>query len=287
METMISLKGMYDLHVHASPSIARRKCTALEALKLASNEGMGGFLLLDHTYNTVVVAQVLNEMGYETKVFGSILLNESVGGFNPSVVEIAIGLGTKEIQMPTYSAQSHKEKYGDDQKNFPYQKKSKGIYILDNRGRLISEVEEILQIIKGSESFLGTGHLSIAEIAALVGRAKELKIRVLVNSVSTDIIDMPISIQKELADDNVFMEHDYAVLTDIVHKKTPIESVVEQIRAVGAGRCVIATDAGQVQIPNLIDGLKDFVRRLLENGISEKELDLMTRKNPRILLGIS
>jgi hypothetical protein len=287
METMISLKGMYDLHVHASPSIARRKCTALEALKLASNEGMGGFLLLDHTYNTVVVAQVLNEMGYETKGFGSILLNESVGGLNPSAVEIAIGLGTKEIQMPTYSAQSHKEKYGDDQKNFPYQKKSKGIHILDNRDRLIPEVEEILQIIKGSESFLGTGHLSTAEIAALVGRAKELKIRVLVNSVSTDIIDMPISIQKELADDNVFMEHDFAVLTDIVHKKTPIESVVEQIRAIGAGRCVIATDAGQVQIPNLIDGFKDFVRRLLENGISENELDLMTRKNPRILLGIS
>lgn len=283
---MVSLKGMYDLHVHASPSIARRKFTALEALELASNEGMGGFLLLDHTYNTVVVAQVLNEMGYETRVFGSIILNESVGGVNPSVVEIAIGLGTKEIQMPTYSAQSHKEKYGDDQKNFPYQKKSEGIHILDNRGRLISEVEEILQMIKGSESFLGTGHLSIAEIVTLVDRAKGLKIRVLVNSVSTDIIDLPISIQKELIDDNVFMEHDYAVLTDIVHKKTPIESVVEQIRAVGPGRCVIATDAGQVQIPNLIDGLKDFVRRLLENGITETELDLMARKNPRVLLGI-
>jgi hypothetical protein len=287
MDTMISLKGMYDLHVHAFPSIARRKFTALEALKLASDEGMGGFLLLDHTYNTVAVAQVLNEMGYETKVFGSILLNESVGGLIPSVVETAIGLGTKQIQMPTYSAQSHKEKYGDDQKSFPYQKKSKGIHILDGRGRLIPEVEEILQIIKGSESFLGTGHLSIAEIEALVGRARELKIRVLVNSASTDIIDMPVSIQSELADDNVFMEHDYAVLTDIVHEKTPIESVVEQIRAVGPERCVIATDAGQPQNPDLIDELKDFVLQLLKNGIGENEIDLMTRKNPRILLGIS
>lgn len=287
METMISLKGMYDLHVHAAPSIARRKFTALEALKLASQEGMGGFLLLDHTYNTVVVAQVLNEMGYETKVFGSILLNESVGGLNPSVVETAIQLGTKQIQMPTYSAQSHKEKYGDDQKIFPYQKKSKGVYILDNRGRLISEVEEILQVIKGADSFLGTGHLSIAEIEALVVRAKELKIRVMVNSVSTDMIEMPIPIQKKLADDNIFMEHDYAVLTDVVRKKTPIESVVEQIRAVGAERSVIATDAGQPQNPNLIEELKDFIRQLLKNGMTENELDLMTRKNPKTLLNIS
>jgi hypothetical protein len=287
MEAMISLQGMYDLHVHASPSIARRKLTALEALKLASNEGMGGFLLLDHTYNTVVVARVLNELGYETKVFGSILLNESVGGLNPSVVETAIQLGTKQIEMPTYSARNHKEKYGDDQKLFPYQKKSKGVSILNDKNRIISEVDEILQLLKGTESFLGTGHLSITEIEALVDRAKEFNVRVLVNSVSTDIIDLPIEIQKKLADDDVFMEHDYMVLTESVHKKTPIETIVEQIRAVGAERCVIATDSGQPNIPNLVIGLQDFIRQLLQSGITENELDFMTRKNPRILLGLS
>ena len=287
METMISLQGRYDLHVHASPSLARRKLTALEALKLASDEGMGGFLLLDHTYNTVVVAQVLNELGYGTKVFGTIMLNESVGSLNPSVVETAIQLGTKQIQMPTYSAQNHKEKYGDDQKIFPYQKKSKGISVVDQRGKLVSEVEEILQILKGSHSFLGTGHLSVAEIEVLVDRAKELNVSVLVNSVSTDMTYMPIEIQKKLAYDNVFMEHDYMALTEIVHEKTPIESIVEQIRAVGAERCVIATDAGQPIVPDLVTGLKDFIKRLLENGISENELDFMTRKNPRNLLGVS
>ena len=287
MEAMISLEGMYDLHVHASPSIARRKLTAIEALKLASSEGMSGFLLLDHTYNTVVVAQVLNELGYGTKVFGSILLNESVGGLNPSVVETAIQLGTKQIEMPTYSARNHKEKYGDDQKIFPYQTKSKGIHMLDDTGRLISEVDDILQLLKGTQSFLGTGHLSMAEIEALVGRAKELDVRVLVNSVSTDMTELPIAVQKKLAGDNVFMEHDYIVLTESVHKKTLIESVVEQIRAVGAERCVIATDSGQPNLPNLIDGMKDFVRRLMQNGISDRELDLMTRRNPRSILGVS
>ncbi|OGP69047.1 MAG: hypothetical protein A2169_11545 [Deltaproteobacteria bacterium RBG_13_47_9] len=283
----ISLEGMFDLHVHASPSIMRRRFSALEALKLASAEGMGGFLLLDHTYNTTVIAQILNEMGCRTQVFGAILLNESVGGLNPSVVEAAIQLGTKQIEMPTYSARSHREKYGDDQKNFPYQKRVKGIYILDDRGRLISEVEDILQLLKGSHTFLGTGHLSIPEIEALIDRTRELTVPVLVNSVSTDIIDMPIDVQRELAGDHVFMEHDYAILTEIVHRKTEVGSVVEQIRAVGAERCVIGTDTGQLILPDLVDGLKNFIRQLLENGISENELDLMTRKNPRTLLGIS
>jgi hypothetical protein len=80
MAANISLKGMFDMHVHASPSVAPRKCNAVEAVRLGSAEGMGGILLLDHTYNTTVVAQVVNEMGHGTRAFGSILLNESVGG---------------------------------------------------------------------------------------------------------------------------------------------------------------------------------------------------------------
>jgi predicted metal-dependent phosphotriesterase family hydrolase len=95
---------------------------------------------------------------------------------------------------------------------------------------------------------------------------------------------MPIEIQKQPAGDGVFMEHDYAVLTDLVHKKTPIESVIEQIRPVGSGRCVIATDAGQPINPDLIAGLKDFIARLIAKGITEDEVDLMARKNPKILL---
>jgi hypothetical protein len=287
MGSMPSLKGMYDLHVHASPSIAKRKFTALEALKLTSSEEMAGFLLLDHTYNTAMVAQVLNELAYKAKAFGSILLNESVGGLDPNVVEVAIQLGTKQIQMPTYSSQNHKEKYGDDQKIFPYQKKSKGVRIIDGQGKLIPEVEEILQIIRNSNSFLGTGHLSIEEIVKLVKRAKELKVKVLVNSVSTDMVDIPADIQKQLADENIFMEHDYAVLTDIVHKKTPIESIVRQIRTVGPERCVIATDAGQPSNPDLVSALRDFIQGLTASGIRENELDLLARKNPKCLLGIS
>ena len=292
METKISLKDMYDVHVHTSPSIARRKSTGVEALKLASSEEMAGFVLLDHTYNTEVVAKVLNELGYGAKVFGSILLNESVGGLNPSVVEAAIGLGTKQIQMPTYSTRNHEETMGDDVKTFPYKKRMKGVYVLDDRGRLIPEVEDILQLITGSQSFLGTGHLSAREAEVLVSRAKELKIRVLVNGASngsgSESLDFPIPSQKRMAGDHVFMEHDYGVIIRTVQKRrTPIESLVEQIRAVGAEHCVIATDAGQLEFPDFVSGLREFIKRLTEKGITEKEIDLMTRQNPRVLLGLS
>ena len=115
---MITLEGMYDLHIHPAPSIQKRRFTALEAVKLANQEGMAGLLFLDHTYNTTTMAETINEIGFKTKAFGSIMLNEAVGGLNPSVVEIAIALGTKQIQMPTYSSKAHQDAYGDDQKSF-------------------------------------------------------------------------------------------------------------------------------------------------------------------------
>lgn len=286
MEKTISLEGMYDLHVHASPSIVRRRLTSIDVMKAATSEGMAGVMLLDHTYNTAVVAQVVNELGLRAKAYGAILLNESVGGINPSVVETALQLGTHQIQMPTYSSQSHKEKYGDDQKIFPYQKKSKGIRILDERGRLIAPVEEILEVMKRGNSFLGTGHLGHDEVRALVKRAEALKIRVVVTSVSTDIVDLPTEMQKELASDRVFMEHDYSALSEMAHVKTPVESIVHQIRSIGAERCVLGTDTGQMVMPDLIAGMKDFIGKLMAAGITEGELDLMLRKNPPIVLGL-
>ena len=284
---MISLRGMYDLHVHAAPSIVRRKFTALEALKLASGEEMAGILLVDHAYNTESMAQALNELGYGAKIFGAIFLNEAVGGVNPSVVEAALGIGTKMIQMPTYSARNHAEKFGSNQKNFPYKTRMKGIYILDDRGRLIPEVEEVLGLLKGSGSFLGTGHLSALEMEVLSRRAESLKVRVIVNGASNESTGLSVSAQKKMANDYVFMEHDYAVLVRVSEKRTPIESVVEQIRGVGAGRCVIATDAGQMAFPDAVSCMREFLKELMETGVTEKEIDLMTRENPRLLLGIS
>ncbi|MFC1910239.1 DUF6282 family protein [Chloroflexota bacterium] len=284
---MISLEGMYDLHIHPAPSIQRRRFTALQALKLAHEEKMAGIMCLDHTYNTTVVADTINELGLVPKAYGAIFLNEAVGALSPSVVEIALGLGTKQIQMPTYSSKAHYDAYGDDQKIFPYKNRMKPLYILDDNSRLINEVEEILLLMKGSRSFIGTGHLSVMEIDILISRAKEMGVKVLVNSASTDMPGIPLDAQKKWADDLVFMEHDYMAITEVPHHTTPIEAVVEQIRAVGAERCVLGSDAGNMKLPDNVTAMRDFIGRLIEAGLTEKEIDIMTKINPKLILGVS
>jgi hypothetical protein len=284
---MVSLEGMYDLHVHPAPSIQRRRFSALEAVKLANEERMAGVLFLDHTYNTTMMADTINEMGFRTKAFGSIMLNEAVGGLSPSVVEIALALGTKQIQMPTYSSKAHFDAYGDDQKIFPYKTRVKPFYVLDDRGRLIPEVEEILELMKGTNSFLACGHLSTLEVHAIVRRSKELGLKVIASSVSTDMPGYPLDDQKKWADAGAFMEHTYMALTDLPHVRTPITTIVGQIRAVGAERCVLGTDSGNMKLPDNVTAMRDFIACLIEAGLSDRELDLIARRNPRIVLGIS
>jgi hypothetical protein len=283
---MISLEGMYDLHMHPAPSIQKRKFTALESVRLGSEERMGGLLFLDHTYNTQSMADTINEMDLRTKAFGAIMLNEAVGGLSPSVVEIALALGTKQIQMPTYSSRNHQNMYGDDQKIFPYKKRVKPYFILGEKGRLLSQVEEILKLIKGTNSVLGCGHLSVAEVDVLVKRARELGCRVLANTVSTDMPDYPVDAQKRWADQGVFIEHAYMAITEVPHVTVPVERIVEQIRTVGAEWCVLGTDSGNMRLPDNVTALRNFVERLMGAGITEKEIDLMSRRNPRIVLGI-
>jgi len=284
---MISLEGMYDFHSHPAPSIQKRKFTSLEALKSANEEKMGGIFLLDHTYNTTMVADTINEMGFDAKAYGCIMLNEAVGGLNPSVVEIALALGTKQIQMPTYSSKAHVDAYGDDQKIFPYKKRAKPAYILDDKGHLIPEVQEILDLVKGMDAIIGSGHLSTQEVDVLVKRVRELGITFVANTVSTDMPGYPIEAQKNWADENVFMEHAYMAVTEVPHVTMPVSAVVEQIRAVGAERCLIGTDAGNMKLPDNVNALKDFIGRLIKAGLTDNEIDIIARKNPKIALGIS
>jgi microsomal dipeptidase-like Zn-dependent dipeptidase len=152
---------------------------------------------------------------------------------------------------------------------------------------LIQEIEDILELARKANCFIGSGHLTTSEVDALVRRVNELGCRMMANSVSTDMPGYPLDIQKQWASDLVFMEHDYLATTEVPHITTPIATVVEQIRAVGVERCVLGTDAGNMKLPDNVASMKDFLNRLIQGGLKDKEIDLITRKNPRILLGVS
>jgi len=50
---------------------------------------------------------------------------------------------------------------------------------------------------------------------------------------------------------------------------------------------VLGTDSGNMRLPDNVTALRNFVEKLMAAGITENEIDRMTRVNPPIVLGIA
>jgi hypothetical protein len=59
------------------------------------------------------------------------------------------------------------------------------------------------------------------------------------------------------------------------------------MKAVGPERCILGSDMGQVTNPVHTEALKLFYAGLLKAGITQHELDLMSRRNPATLLELN
>ena len=62
--------------------------------------------------------------------------------------------------------------------------------------------------------------------------------------------------------------------------------MADAIKLIGPQHCVMGTDFGQADNPVAAEGLKMFIKAMLENGISEKDIETMVKKNPAKLLKI-
>ena len=64
------------------------------------------------------------------------------------------------------------------------------------------------------------------------------------------------------------------------------DQFVAQLREVGPENVALSTDLGQPGNPVHADGLNVIVGRLMEAGITQTEIDVMTKRNPAWFLGL-
>ncbi len=273
------LQGIIDMHVHSAPDIFPRKLDGIDLVKKMKSVGIGGVLLKSHHTLTADMAWLIRKIEPDFEVHGSVTLNiPATGGLNPQAVETAIKLGAKEVWMPTISSAHHMRYEGNDP--------SKGLTILNKNGEMIPEVVEILNMIADADIILGTGHLSVDECTELVDTARRIGVKkILITHPEWEMIKTPVEVQVELARKGAFLEHCHYATTELGGKLNPRE-IALQIRAVGAEHCVMATDHGHKLISDPIDGMRDYIEEMMKCGISEREIEKMTKENPRQLLGI-
>lgn len=291
------MRDVIDLHLHASPDIFARPFDECELARQARDVGYRALLFKSHAVTNADRMRYVRQIVPGIEVYGGVVLNYSVGGINPEAVEAALSWNAKEVWMPNMSAQHHVEIAGSAtylehrnlrkiSKEKKHTKEAKGIYILDSEGKVIPEVYEVLDLIADADIILGTCHLSQKETFALVKVAKERGVnKILQTHAESKFNNLSAEEQVELANMGAIIEHDSSSLWPTNVRYDPF-LMAKSIKRVGAERCVMSTDLGQFITPNPIEGMRIFIKIMIHCGISEKEIEIMTKKNPAQLLDL-
>lgn len=285
------LAGVIDLHVYASPSVYNERAfTEIELASQAREVGYQGLLFKDHQTINADRAQYVRAMVPGIEVHGGVVLNHAVGGLNPEAVEAAIGYGAKCVWMPSLHAAGHQAFYGSlEYSNMSMRfvgprRPLRGITIFDDDQKILSEVYDILSMIRDADIILGMGQLTSEEIFELVRAARGMGMtKLLVEHVEAPVTKRTPEEQAQLVEMGATIQHAYAV---VFYQETTIREIADGIKRHGASSGVLATDCGNVYNPHPIEAMRLFITTLMRAGITRDEIVLMTQKIPASLLNL-
>jgi hypothetical protein len=283
--------GAIDLHVHANPDVFGRNMDDIDVARLAKAKGMRGIVLKNHVSETASRASLLMKVVPGLEVWGGIVLNKAVGGVNPDAVEWMhrmYGGRGKFVWLPTFEADKHVRTLAKPD--------ARGLVVAPG-GRVTPEMEAILKIIARENLVLATGHVHPDEILAVVRRARELGIKnILVNHGLTNVPGLSMAQAKLLVEMGAAIEVAFlhfragpkATLPFLTYwAQVNAKSVAQAVKTLGAQNLVLSSDVGQSGNTSHPDGLEMAIGELKVEGVSDADIELMTRRNPARLLGLS
>lgn len=283
------LAGVIDMQIHLAPDIVQRSSSETIFEKVARETQFFGWLSKCHHLTTAGRQLIIPQSKDGPRFFGSIALNNSMGGLNPYAVEVALKLGASEVWMPTLDAQNHVNSFGqatlptfkplETPKSFSAPP-AKPITVLDSSGALKEEAKQVIETMKGSEAILGTGHLSYIEIEQLIDYANKVGVKhTLITHPEFRATNFSKEQQRRLVDKGAYLEH--CATTDYNARL-----IVENIRFVGASHCILSSDSGQAQKGHPLDAFYDFIEAIQAEGMGKEEIQKMTIDNPKKLLRV-
>ncbi len=256
----------------------------IEVAKIAKAMGMRGLVLKSHWEPTAMLAYLARKEVPGLEVFGGICLSRAVGGINPAAVEemakMTGGWG-RVVWMPTLDAENVRR---NAKSNLPFTSVSRN-------GELLPEVKEVLAVIARNKLVLATGHSSPEEDLMLVkeGRRMGVEHMIVTHPMSNSVL-MSVPQMQEAAKNGAFIELVYVptLTKESINRKAQfsIADVANVIRKVGPEFVILSTDLGQVGFPPPPEGLATYIEELRGQGITQRELDRMTKENPARLLGL-
>jgi hypothetical protein len=286
------MRGAIDLHCHTAPAIFNRLLDDVELARVAVDYGMRANVLKDHDMITCGRAYHANKIIPGVESIGCVILNRSIGGLNPYVVDTGIKYGAKMVFMPTNHSKWHEEYYNTP--DYPGLKRAgkqlggEGITILDQNAQIKPEVLKILDLIAEADVCLGTGHLTRDEIFALVDEAVKRNVtKISVTHANWALTKLSLEDQKKLMAKGAYIEYVALTLLSPVFHEQQLSEFCKWIMEFKGEQLTLGSDLGQVYGPPAPEGIRMVVAAFLQEGVPEAYLAKMLQENPAKLMNMS
>ena len=279
------LKGAIDCHIHAYPDFVHRSQNFIEIAKDASKAGMRALAFKDHwniSANAAYMAQQhidylieQGELEHRVEIYGGI---GTCLGMRPEAVRIALQYPNfKMIWFPTFTSFGFWRGAGQPEKG--------GVRLVGENGEVLPEVIEIMEMAAAKKVGIGFGHTDFTELLPLSKLAKKLGVRATLDHPLLELNKLLLDEMKEIADLGVYVgTYCQPMIPSLYQPVADPKETINTIKEIGADRCIIGSDFGQVLHMDSIDGMRVFIRALLAFGVSEKEIKVMLQDNPAKLM---
>ena len=281
-----------DMHAHTHPALFRRPIDDADLASHAMDYGMRGFVLKDHDSDTTGRAYHVGRQFKHVKPFGAVVLNRSVGGLNPHVVQTALHYGARVVWMPSNHSKYHADYF--DTPDYPQlgrkrkQLTGEGVTIFDEHGELKPEVGVICDLVAEEDACLATGHLHIDETRALQAEATKRGVnKFLVTHVNWALTRYELDVQRELIANGAYLEYVAVSCVSPIFWEQKPDELAEWVQELGGDRLVLSSDLGQASAAPHPEGMRMLITSMLDVGAPYDELEKMTKANPAHLLGLS
>lgn len=274
------LAGAIDFHAHTGPDSMPRSVDSIDLARLAKAEGMRAIVIKNHYVPTASDAYLVRKIVPGIEVFGGIDLNLTVGGMNPAAVENMAkitGHYGRIVWMTSF----------DSCAQVRAAKENRPCAAVSRDGKLLPETMKVIDVIAKYNLVMETGHNTPEECLMMIRYAKQVGVKhIVVTHAMMAPIHMSIPQMREAATLGAYIEFVYNGLVG-GYKEFEFADYARAIKAVGAEYCILGSDMGQVTNPVHTEALKIYYAGLLKAGVTQKELDLMSRRNPATLLELN
>lgn len=280
--------GAMDLHIHAAPSPFPRRLGIREACEQAAWAGFSAVAFKSHHHAmTTDVAAAAELDPLPITALSGVTLNNYIGGVNPNAVELSFALGGRMVWMPTTASHAHLCCAGEiafPQAAVPMRPDVE-IPLVDKDGALLSEVQEVMALIKENDGVLCAGHTGADVTDTLITAARRMGIERILVLHPNYVVGATPERCRRWAEQGVMIEHSAAMYDDRSNLHSfKIDSLIEYLQVVGPANTMIGSDLGQADNPFPVEGIARTAELLVDAGVDNADVRVVLSKTPHKLV---